>query len=160
MPQVQLPIFPPGSVQISLELAFKKENKQIVYFNGSMPVFTHDEHDTRSFRMITSQFCVTGVAKQAEIVRAFGITSISIKRSVKLYRKKGVKGFYEPRHTRGAVVLTESVLKAVQALLDRKCSVPDIAKKLELKPNTIDKAIRAGRLYQSKKKSLPIPSPF
>jgi hypothetical protein len=36
--------------------------------------------------MITSQFCVNGCAKQSDIIRAFGVTSISVKRSVKTYR--------------------------------------------------------------------------
>jgi hypothetical protein len=29
-----------------------------------------------------------------EIVRAFGVTKISVKRSVKLYREEGARGFY------------------------------------------------------------------
>jgi hypothetical protein len=49
-----------------------------------MPVFTHGEKDVATFRMITSQFCVSGYAKQSDIIRAFGVTSISVKRSVKL----------------------------------------------------------------------------
>jgi hypothetical protein len=34
-----------------------------------------------SFHMITAQFCVNGDAKQADIVRAFGVTKISLKRA-------------------------------------------------------------------------------
>ena len=51
MPQIQLPIFPTDCVNITPELAFKKENGTITYFNGSMPVFSHDEHDLQAFRM-------------------------------------------------------------------------------------------------------------
>ena len=36
----------------------KKEDGQVVYFNYQMPVFTHDERDCATFRMITSQFCI------------------------------------------------------------------------------------------------------
>jgi hypothetical protein len=58
-----------------------------------MPVFCHAENDIATFRMSTSQFCESVCARQSDIVRAFGVTSISVKRAVKLYRKKGTKGF-------------------------------------------------------------------
>src|SRR5262249_12200854 len=102
MPQLHLPMFPTGVSHITSELAFEKKDGCITYFNGHMPVFTHGEKDVATFRMITSQFCVSGYAKQSEIIRAFGVTSISVKRSVKVYREKGARGFYAPRVTRGA----------------------------------------------------------
>jgi hypothetical protein len=55
-------------------------------------------------RTITSQFCVAGHVKQSDIIRASGVTSISVKRSVKIYREKGPNGFYAPRVTRGPAV--------------------------------------------------------
>jgi hypothetical protein len=70
MPQIQLPIFPVGVTHITPLLAFSKQDGRVTYFNGSMPVFVHDEEDVASFRMITAQFCVNGNAKQADIVRA------------------------------------------------------------------------------------------
>lgn len=53
------------------------------------------------------------------------------------------------------MVLTESVLREVQLLLDEGHSVSEAAKKLSLKPDTLSKAIRAGRLHKPiKKKAL------
>ena len=83
MPQIQLPVFPADCVDITAELAFKNEGGKITYFNGCMPVFSHDEHDVQAFRMITSQFYVNGNATQAFIARAFGVTLVSVKRAVK-----------------------------------------------------------------------------
>lgn len=148
----QLPLFPEGVTNITSSLAFKKENGTITYFNFHMPIFSHGEKELKTFRMITSQFCVNGNATQAEIYRAFGVTPISVKRYVKLYRTKGVQGFYEPRNTRGAAVLTPDVLQEVQNLLDLGDAIPDIAEKLQLKPNTLSKAVRAGRLHLPLKK--------
>jgi len=88
MPQMQLPIFPDGVEHINAQLAFEKRNGQVTYFNGSMPVFIHDENDVATFRMITAQFCINGNATQAEIARAFGVTLISVKRAVKRYRER------------------------------------------------------------------------
>ena len=155
MPQLQLPMFPNGVTHISNELAFEKRDGQITYFNGHAPVFTHDENDIATFRMITSQFCVCGYARQSDIIRAFGVTSISLKRSVKLYRAKGAKGFYAPRVTRGAAVLTESVVAQIEDLLADGASKSEVAKKLELKLDTLQKAIRAGRVRMPAKKKSP-----
>jgi transposase-like protein len=154
MPQIQLPIFPSDSVEINNILAFKKENGTVTYFNGSMPIFSHAEADLKSFRMIMSQFYVNGNATQAELARAFGVTKINIKRAVKLYREKGLNGFYAPRTPRGATVLTPAVLADVQSRLDNGASISDISMHLDLKKNTLSKAIQEGRLRdRSKKKS-------
>lgn len=152
MPQIQLPIFPADSVEITSELAFKKESGKIVYFNGSMPVFSHDEHDLKSFKIITSQFYVNGNATQAEIARAFGVTLVSVKRSVKIYRTQGIDGFYASKKTRGAAVLTDSILDKIQTHLDNDVPIADISAEFGIKKNTLSKAIGAGRLHQAAKK--------
>jgi len=89
MSQIQLPIFPDGSTPITPVLSFTQQDGRVTYFNGCMPVFSHAADDHASFRMITAQFCANGNTKQAEIVRAFGVTKISMKRSVKRYREQG-----------------------------------------------------------------------
>lgn len=154
MIQTHLPIFPEGVTNITADLAFKKEQGVITYFNFSMPVFTHAEEEIETFRMITSQFCVNGYVKQTDIIRTFGVTKISVKRAVKLYREKGPRGFYEPRNTRGAAVLTGPVLKEIQQDLDQGLTVFEIAKNRALKSNTINKAIRANRLHKPLKKNI------
>ena len=102
--------------------------------------------------MITAQFCVNGNTKQIEIIRAFGISKISIKRAVKLYREVGPKGFYAKRKTRGPAVLTPPVLEQAQQLLDEGGETPDVADRLGIKRDTLSKAVRAGRLRQRAKK--------
>jgi hypothetical protein len=72
--------FSHGAAAITDQLAFMKKVGQVTYFNGHMPVFCHVRHDIATFRIITSQFCVTGYVKQADILRAFGVTPISVKR--------------------------------------------------------------------------------
>ncbi len=152
MPQLVLPIFAQGVIHINSGLAYKKENGRIYYFNGDeMPVFSHDETDVRSFRMITSQFYVNGNATQAEIIRTFGIPAISMKRAVKIFRTHGPAGFFvsmQPK--RKPRVLTPEVINRVQTLLDDGNDVQSISSRLGLKKDTLQKAIREGRL---KKKS-------
>lgn len=150
MPQMLLPFFPAGVVHITPELAFKKEDGWVTYFNASMPVFRHAENDIDSFKMITSQFYVMGVVKQAEIVRAFGVNSLLIKRAVKLFREKGPSGFFAEKGTRGAGVLTAAVLEQAQTLLNEGMSPAEVSGRLGLKVDTVRKAILHRRLYRPK----------
>ncbi|MGH8329619.1 MAG: hypothetical protein ACRES0_04220 [Pseudomonas sp.] len=155
MPQRHLPFFPAGVTHITPELAFQKEDGRVIYFNGHMPVFIHDQKDVATFRMITGQFCVSGNAKQVEIAQAFGVTEISVKRAVKLYREKGPSGFYALRPTRGAAVLLEPVVAEIEEFLAAGFSEADIAERMGLKRDTLRKAIRAGRVRASVKKKKP-----
>ena len=152
MPQIQLPFFPEGVTQISDLLAFRVEDGRVTYFNGNMPVFIHDKDDTATFRMITAQFCANGNAKQSEIAKVFGIPKVTVKRSVKRYREDGPKGFYAQRKSRGAAVLTPGVMAEAQRLLDEGLETADVARRLELKTDTLSKAVRAGRLHKPSKK--------
>jgi hypothetical protein len=123
-----------------------------------MPVFSHAENDTPTFRMITSQFHVNGHVKQSDIVRAFGVTSISVKRSVKIYRNEGPKGFYAPRVTRGPAVLVEDMVSEIEGYLAGGATLAEVAKTLGVKLNTIQKAVREGRIRAPvKKNSLAMP---
>jgi transposase-like protein len=149
---VTQPMFPIGVTHITDILAFQNEENNITYFYGTLPVFSHTKDDTQSFQMITAQFCVNGHTKQSDIAKAFGVTKISVKRSVKLYREEGPKGFYKQKTRRGAAVLTPSVIKQVQQFLDEHEEVAEIALKLDIKTNTLSKAIQAGRLHKPAKK--------
>jgi len=154
MPQIQLPLFPAGVTHITPLLAFSQRDARVTYFNGSMPVFVHDEDDRASFQMITAQFCVNGNAKQMDIVRAFGVSKISLKRAVKRYREQGPRGFYTARKRRGPAVLTEAVLSEAQRLLDAGVEPAQVADRLGVKRDTLSKAVRAGRLHKAVKKTL------
>src|SRR5215472_7432720 len=149
---------PPGVTPITEVLAVCREGGQVTYFSGQMPVFSHAANDLATFRMITSQFCVQGCAKQSDIIRAFGVTPISVKRSVKIYREKGPKGFYAPRVTRGAAVLVEPVVAQVEEHLAEGASTAEAASQLGVKLNTLQKAIRAGRIRTPVKKK-PLMTP-
>ena len=153
MPQLHLPMFPNGVIHITDQFSVMKKDGEVTYFNGHMPVFRHAENDVSTFRMITSQFCVSGCAKQSDIIRAFGVTSISVKRSVKTYREKGPKGFYAPRVTRGAAVLVDTVVAQAEEFLASGASEAEVADQLGLKLNTLQKAIRAGRVRRPVKKN-------
>ena len=152
MPQLQLPIFPPGTTLINQNIGFIRQDNTVTYLHGSLPVFCHDVDDLKAFRMFSSQLYVNGNATQAEICRAFGISKISMKRSVKLYREKGMAGFFAEPKRRGPAVLTPPVLEQIQGLLDEGWEIPRISKELSLKADTLRKAVGAGKLHKPIKK--------
>lgn len=159
MPQMLLPIFPAEATPITAMVSFCKRDGSVYYFHGCDPVFSHPESDLTSFRLFASQLAVNGNCTQAELVRAFGISSISMKRHVKKLRAGGGKAFFALRRKRQPRVLTPEVLRQAQELLTQGQSRSAVAKALDLKPDTLSKAVLAGRLVElSKKKSLP-PAP-
>ena len=150
MPQLQLPIFPTGVTEINHRVAVEAKDGQVCYVHGHLPVFQHEETDVRSFRMFTSQMIVAGTAKPKEIVETFGVSVVTVKRYLKVYREQGAKGFYEskPRHS-SASKLKGEMLERAQQLLERGKSVPEVAEELNVLGNTLHKAIRAGRLRRA-----------
>jgi hypothetical protein len=153
MPQRQLPLFPAGVTEINNRIAFQKEEGQVVYIHGHLPVFHHQEEDVDSFRMFTSQMIVNGTVKPKEVVKAFGVPSITVKRYVKVFREQGAKGFYGTRARQSsASVLKGEVLDQARKLLEDGHTVPEVARSLKVLANTLHKAIRAGRLPGVQKK--------
>ncbi len=94
MPQTRLPFFPEDIELINNYIGVQRKDSIVYYFNGAMPVFQHAEKDYASFRLFTSQLVVNGNAKQVEIVRAFNVSAISVKRWVKKYREEGASSFF------------------------------------------------------------------
>ena len=151
MPQGMLPIFPPGTTCINDILSFDLRDETVTYYNGLMPVFCHHKDDIQTFRLILAQFYINGNATQAELAKATGMPSITLKRAVKLYREEGSKGFFTEPKRGGPRVLTPDVVLEVEKLLEEGKSETSIAEQLNLKVDTLKKAIKRGVV---KKKSL------
>ena len=167
MPQLQLPIFPAGTCTLNHEIAFECRDGRVAYFNGHLPVFVHDESDVASFRLFTSQLVVGGTVSQAEIVRAFGVPAISVKRSVAKLRSGGPQAFYVPPERRRGHKLTPERLAEAQSLLEEGLLVSAVSQKLAILKTTLHKAIDSGRLRlkktalrtQRRKSKNPVPKP-
>jgi hypothetical protein len=151
MPQVQLPIFPAGSVEINRDLACRTEGDQVIYYNGHLPVFTHAKHDLASFRLFTSQLIVQGSATQGHIAKAFGVPLVAIKRATKLYRQRGAAGFFVPKARREGSKLNTQKLEQARALLGQGHSLPVVSEQTGVLTDTLRKAIAVGRLPAVKK---------
>lgn len=151
MPQVQLPIFPAGSVEINRDLACRSEGGQVIYYNGHLPVFTHPQDDLASFRLFTSQLIVQGSATQGHIARAFGVPLVAIKRATKIFRERGAPGFFTPKPRREGSKLTAEKLDQARVLLQQGHGLPTVSQLTGVLTDTLRKAVAAGRLPTPKK---------
>lgn len=146
MPQLMLPVFPKETEYINEHIGFIQRDGKVWYFNGAMPIFHHDVRDLSSFKMFVSQLYIMGNVKQAEIVRAFGITKEAIRRWVKKYREQGAESFFAKPTGRGPTVLTPEKLEEIQKYIDSGLATGDIAEIVDVKKDTILKAIQSKKL--------------
>ena len=148
MPQAWLPLIPSGATSINDVWSVEKKEGSWFYFCGLNPVFSHREDDRRSFRMFTAQLVSQGICRQAEIVRAFGVSKNSVSRSVNKYREGGTEAFFAPRKGPRGSVLTAEVKACVQQLLNVGRSKREVAEELGIKYDTLRKAVSQGRLTE------------
>src|SRR5207247_9336929 len=138
-------LFPADVTSINTHVSFAKREGRWYYFNGPMPVFSHEEKDDASFRMFTSQLVEDGNCTQAEIVRAFGISAISMKRYVKKYREGGPARFFQKKPTRSATGLKAEGIEQAQERLNEAQAPAAVAQALGINPDTLGRASRRGR---------------
>ena len=98
--------------------------------------------------MFTSQLVCHALCKQPDIVRVFGVSGKSVKRYVAKFREEGIVAFYQPRKTRGATVITNEIILQAQERLSRGLSRREVAEELDIKYDTLLKAINQGRLRE------------
>jgi DNA invertase Pin-like site-specific DNA recombinase len=81
-----------------------------------------------------------------------------MKRYVKKYREGGPARFFQKKRTRSAVVLRPEVIEQAQERLNEGEAAAEVARAVGVNPDTLSKAIRAGRLSRPVKKK-PEPCP-
>lgn len=153
MPQMQLPVFYEGVNPITNDVGYERNEDSVVYYCGTMPVFSHSVEDLDSYRMIVSQLYVNGVVRQADIARAFQVQPLALKRWVKRYRAQGPRALFQSRKGGSRPkVLTTEVREKVQSRLDQGRTISEISAELTLNYDVLRKAIADGRLKKPVKK--------
>jgi transposase len=146
MPQALLPLIPDDATRISDLISVVRQDRKWFYFCGTQAVFQHDQDDLKSFRMFTAQLCSQGACKQVDIIKAFGVSKSSVIRSVNIYRQHGVAGFFRPRPTRGAPIITPDVVQQAEQLFRQGRSKAEVARQLDVSYEALRKAVDQGRI--------------
>jgi transposase len=149
--QLLLPTIPDGATQISALVSVWREAEQWTYFVGTYPIYWHRADDRRMFRLVSSQLIHAGTCRHKDIIDTFGVSKSSVNRALKKLREEGAEAFFKPREggPRGGSVLTAQKLDQAQGLLDQGYSRGELVDELEVKPDTLRKALKAGRLHES-----------
>lgn len=152
--QLILPCIPKGATEINNVVGVFRDENLWTYFLGGYPINSHAPDDHKMFRFVSSQLIQSGACRQIDIITTFGVSKSSVVRSQNILRDSGSEGFFKPRATRtGGPVFTPEVLGQAQALLDGHYTRPEIAEKLDVKHDTLRKAINDGRLSELKQDS-------
>lgn len=156
MPQLQLPFVPAGTTSINNVWSVHNSSETWTYFQGVLPVFAHPAEDHRSYRMFAAQMVCLGACRQSEIIRTFGVSKSGLNRDVAKYRTGGAEAFFARRRGRGGGVITAENKSRIEALLAQGLSAKEAADELDIKYDTLRKAIQQGRVAKpvmvSKKK--------
>jgi len=148
--QAILPLIPHGASQISDTISVFVENDRWTYFCGINPIYSHDEKDNASFKLITATLVNEGSCRRSDIVNGFGVALSSVKRSLAKLRTHGPSSFFATRKTRKGTVLTPSMLDSVQEELNEGMTRHAICSEFNIKISTLKKAIASGRLIEPK----------
>jgi transposase len=148
MRQALLPMIPEGATRINQLVSVVRKDDNWIYFLGVLPVFSHPKTDQQSFRLITAQLVCQGTCKQAEVISTFGVSRNSVVRSVKKFREGGSRAFFQKRKGRSAAVMTEEVAAHAQQLLDVGKTRKEVVHTLDIKYDTLRKAIDRGQLHE------------
>lgn len=153
MPQLMLPLLSSDITYINGRVTVYQKDGLLIYFLGDYPIYSHKADDLALFRLTTAQLIDSGACKQIDIIKAFGVSKSSLIRAQKKYREGGANAFFSQRQNfrKKGTVLTSEVLGQAQDLLNEGQPRSEIAKKLDVKLDTLRKAINDGRLQELEK---------
>ena len=152
--QIILPCIPRGATEINNMVGVFRDDNTWTYFLGGYPIHSHKADDRKMFRLVTSQLIESGGCRQVDIINTFGVSKSSVIRYQNLLRKGGTSAFFTPRKVRsGGRILTEEILAKAQILLDEYYTRAEISQELDVKYDTLRKAIIDGRLKEGKQNS-------
>ena len=148
--QTILPFIPAGATKINDILTVIRNGEECSYHLGLYPIYKHKANDDKHFRLISAQLLESGICQQCEIVKAFAVSRKKLNRAVKQLKERGVASFFSKRSgRRGGTVLTPDKLQQAQQLLDHGDSRCEVSSELNIKPDTLRKAVNDGRLNES-----------
>jgi len=149
--QLLLPLFSQEVRLINTHLGFFEKDKVVTYLHVGVPIGNHLADDLKGFRCHTSRLINVGLCSQSDIVKAFGVSFDSVRKSLRLYQEKGEAGFYEQgRQSRICHTMLPSRIIRIQEMLDKGMSNYAIAKKEGISEGTIRYSLEKGRLKKKR----------
>lgn len=147
-----LPKFPLTPVNLGL-VSVCCQNEMVGYFIGIAPFFSHTKNDIVSFKFACCLLYTHNHASQIEIAEFFGVSVRGIKRACKRFKTTGPGSFYQSGtpQRRGSTIFSDEVIDSVQESFEDGLHKKEVAEKYNIKIDTLNKAIRDGRIEVKKK---------
>ncbi len=146
---VKLPTIPTGSTMISDVVSVENQDGVWTYSVYLWPIYTHEHSQRKQFRYIAATLINAGLCKQIEMVRTFGVDRKMLSRAQQQLRERGAESFFQKRPGRkGGTILTEERLTQAQQLLNDGLSRSEVCAELQIKTDTLRKALKDGRLTE------------
>ena len=145
--RIKVPTLPTGSTMISDVVCVENLNGAWTYSVYLWPIYTHEQSHRAQLRYIAATLINAGLCKQVEIVRAFGVDRKMLGRAQQQLRQRGSESFFQKRSGRKAgTVLTQERLTQAEQLLNEGLSRAEVCAELQIKADTLRKALKDGRL--------------
>jgi hypothetical protein len=94
MPAATLPLFTDDMTAINPNVAFRKKDGMVYYFNGFLPFYQHREGDRSGFKHVICQMLSNHLVTRAELSRAFKIPPRGIGRWLATFKEGGEGSFF------------------------------------------------------------------
>ena len=145
--KVKSPTTPEGSTMINDIVCVENINGTWTYSVYLWPIYSHEQSHRAQFRYVASSLINAGLCQQVQIARAFGVDRKMLGRAQKQLRERGAESFFQRRAGRRAgTVLSDERLAQAQQLLNEGLSRAEVSAELEIKTDTLRKALNDGRL--------------
>ena len=146
MRQVNLPLIPNSAIDLGNCFSVFFTEAEVTWFHGLDRIGHHRRDDQDQYRLEIARMCATCGVRQSVMSRATGLHPNTVMAYVSRFLEHGSAAFFTPSRVRGGGVLTPKRLAECQKYLDDGKSRSEAARLAGIRKNTLDKAIRDGRL--------------
>ena len=146
MRQVNLPLIPNSAIDLGHCFSVFFAETEVRWYHGLDIVARHSRSDQDQYRLEIATLCAASGVRQSVMAHATGLHPNTITSYVARLLERGPSAFFSPSPVRGGAVLTAEKLRECQSLLDRGVSRAETSRAAGVRKNTLEKAIRDGRL--------------
>ena len=141
---------PGEAVPISASLSVLLDGDRVVYFHFTDPVDSHAADDKPGRNRCLGRFALHGLASQAQLARALGVSPQTVGRARQRLEQEGEAGFAKPRKQRRRHGIDDpDLLARAAALLQSGRSVYSVARDLDVSRSTLWRYTQEGLLPAS-----------
>lgn len=157
--KAMLPGIAEGSTPINDIVGVQREDGTWTYFVYLWPIYSHPEGNQNQFRLIAAMLIESGLCRQCDIVKAFGVDRKMLNRASRQLEERGMESFFGKRCGRkgGTVLIREKLAKA-QELFNLGYSRREVADELGTSTDVLRKALSDGRLAMPETMPAPVAS--